>query len=40
MKHENLSDDEQFFNLDITEMHPSLPKYDVLSEIKNRINEN
>ena len=40
MKHEKLSDDEQFVSFDIKDMYPSLPKYDVLSEIKNRINEN
>ena len=37
---ENMSDDEQFVSLDIKGMYPSLPKYDVLSEIKNRINDN
>ena len=34
-----MSDDEQFVSLDIKDMYPSLPKYDVLSEIKNRIND-
>ena len=40
IKHEKLSDDEQFVSFDIKDMYPSLPKYDVLSEIKNRINDN
>ena len=40
IKHEKLSDDEQLFNFDIKDMYPSLPKYDVLSEIKNRIKDN
>ena len=39
IKDENMSDDEQFVSLDIKDMYPSLPKYDVLSEIKNRIND-
>ena len=40
IKDEKLSDVEQFFSFDIKDMYPSLPKYDVLSEIKNRINDN
>ena len=40
IKHEKLSDDEQFVSFDIKDMYPSLPKYDVLSEIKNKINDN
>ena len=36
MKDEKLSDDEQFVSFDIQGMYLSLPKYDVLSEIKNR----
>ena len=28
------------FSFDIKDMYPSLPKYDPLSEIKNRINDN
>ena len=35
-----MNDDEQFVSFDINDMYPSLPKYDVLSEIKNRINNN
>ena len=35
-----MSDDEEFVSFDIKGMYPSLPKYDVLSEIKNRINDN
>ena len=35
-----MNDDEQFVSFDIKDMYPSLPKYDVLSEIKNRINNN
>ena len=30
-----MSNDEQFISLDIKDMYPSLPKYDVLSERKN-----
>ena len=37
--YENLSNDEQFVSFDIKDMYPSLPKYDVLSEINNRIND-
>ena len=33
-----MSNDEQYVNFDIKDMYPSLPKYGVLSEIKNRIN--
>ena len=33
-------DDEQFVSFDIKDMYPSLPKYDVLSEIKNIVNDN
>ena len=40
IKYEKLSDDEQFVSFDIKDMYPSLPKYDVLSEIKNKINDN
>ena len=40
IKDEKLSDDEQIVSFDIKDMYPSLPKYDVLSEIKNRINDN
>ena len=40
IKDENLSNVEQFASLDINYMYPSLPKYDVLSEIRNRINDN
>ena len=40
IKHEKQSDDEQFVSFDIKDMYPSLPKYDVLSEIKNKINDN
>ena len=35
-----MSDDEQFVGFDIKDIHASLPHYDVLSEIKNRINDN
>ena len=35
-----MSDDEQFVSFDIKDMYPSLPRCDVLSEIKNRINGN
>ena len=35
-----MSDHEPFVNFDIKDMYLSLPKYDVLSEIKNRINDN
>ena len=34
-----MSDHEQFVNFDIKDMYLSLPKYDVLSQIKNRIND-
>ena len=37
VKDEKLSDDEQFVSFGIKDMYPPLPKYDVLSEIKNRI---
>ena len=37
---EKLSDDEQFVSFDIKDMYPSSLKHDVLSEIKNRINDN
>ena len=40
IKDEKLSDDEQFVSFDIKDMYPSLPEYDVLSEIKNIINDN
>ena len=40
IKDENSSHDEQFVSFDIKDMYPSLSKYDVLSEIKNRINNN
>ena len=40
IKYEKLSDDEQFVSFDIKDMYPSLLKYDVLSEIKNKINDN
>ena len=40
IKDEKLSDDEQFVSFDIKDMYLSLPKYDVLSEIKNKINNN
>ena len=40
MKDEKLSDDEQFVSFDIKNMYPSLPKYDALSETKNRIKDN
>ena len=40
IKHEKLSDDEQLVSFDIKDMYPSLPRYDVLSEVKNRINYN
>ena len=40
IKDEKLSGDEQFVSFDIKDMHPSLPKYDALSEIQNRINHN
>ena len=39
MKDEKLSSDEQFANVDIKDLYPSLGKYNALSEIKNRINE-
>ena len=39
-KDEKLSDDEQFVSFGIKDMYLSLLKYDVLSEIKNRINDN
>ena len=39
IKYEKLSDDERFVSFDIKDMYPSLPKYDVLSEIKNKIND-
>ena len=39
IKGEKLSDDEQFISFDIKDMYPSLSKYDVLSEIKNIIND-
>ena len=35
-----MSDDELFVSFDIKDMYPSLLKYEVLSEIKNRINDN
>ena len=35
-----MSDDEQFVSFDIKDMYPSLPRCDVLSIIKNRINGN
>ena len=35
-----MSDDEQFVSFDIKDMYPPLPEYDVLSEIRNRINDN
>ena len=38
VKDKKFSDDEQFVSFDIKEMYLSLPKYDVISEIKNRIN--
>ena len=40
IKDEKLSDNRQFVIFDIKIMYPSSPKYDVLSEIKNRINNN
>ena len=40
IKGEKMSDDEQFVSFDIKVMYPSLLKCDVLSEIKNRINDN
>ena len=40
IKDQKLIDDEQFVSFDIKDMYPSLPKYDVLSEIKNIINDN
>ena len=40
IKHEKLSDDEQFVSFDIKDMYLLLPEYDVLSEIKNRIKNN
>ena len=40
IKNEKLRDDEQFVSFDIKDMYPSLAKYDVLSEIKSRINDN
>ena len=39
IKNEKLRDDEQFVSFDIRDMYPSLAKYDVLSEIKSRIND-
>ena len=35
-KDEKLCDYEQYLSFDIKDMYPSLPKYDMLSEIKNR----
>ena len=40
IKNEKLNDDEQFVSFDIKDMYPSLPKYDILTEIRNRINDN
>ena len=40
MKDEKLSDDEEFASLDIKNMYLSLRKNEVLSEIKNRTNDN
>ena len=40
MKDEKLSDDEKFVSLDIKNMYLSLRNNDVLSEIKNRTNDN
>ena len=40
IKDEKLSDDEQFVSFGIKDMYPSLPQYDVLSEINNIINDN
>ena len=40
IKDEKLSDDEQFVGFDIKGMYPSIPKYDALLEIKNKINDN
>ena len=40
IKDEKLSDDEQFVSFDIKGMYPSSLKYDELSEINNRINDN
>ena len=40
IKDEKLSDDDQFVSFDIKDMYPSLPQYDVLSEINNIINDN
>ena len=40
IKDEKLSDDEQSVSFDIKDMYPSLSKYDALSEIKSRINDN
>ena len=40
IKDENLSDDERFVNFGIKDMYPWLPKFDVLLQIKNRINDN
>ena len=39
IKDEKLSGNEQFVSFDIKNLYPSLPKYNVLSEIKNRIND-
>ena len=40
IKDQKLIDDEQFVSFDIKDMYPSLPQYDVLSEINNIINDN
>ena len=40
IKHEKLSDDKQFVSFDIKDMYLSFMKYNVLSERKNRINDN
>ena len=40
IKDEKLSDFEQFVSFGVKSIYRSLPKYDVLSEIKNRINDN
>ena len=40
IKDENLSDNARFVSFGIKDMYPSLPKFDVLLQIKNRINDN
>ena len=40
IKDEKLIDDNKFASFDVSAMYPSLPKYDVLPDVKNRINDN